>query len=58
MKKENIEPKMIDSQRLSEILGLSQASCRKLARAGKIQYSMSGSRMVYDMDSVMRYIGR
>ncbi len=56
MKEENHKTELLDSRRLAELLGLSQASCRKLAKAGKIQYSMSGSKMMFDTESVRRYM--
>ena len=45
-----------DSRTLAQMLGLSQASCRKLARDGKIKSYMDGGKMMYDGASVMRYM--
>ncbi len=45
-----------DSRRLAALLGLSQASCRKLGKEGKIKYTMSGSKMLFDANSVKRYL--
>lgn len=45
-----------DSKTLARMLGLSQASCRKLARDGKIKSYMDGGKMMYDGASVMRYM--
>ena len=46
-----------DSKTLARMLGLSQASCRKLARDGKIKSYMDGGKMMYEGASVMKYIG-
>lgn len=47
-----------DSKSLARILGLSQASVRKLAFDGKIKAFRDGKKMFYDVASVKRYIGR
>ncbi len=46
-----------DTKALAEILGVSQAFVRKLGKSGKISYSLSGSKMMFDWDSVKRYLG-
>jgi len=38
------------------MLGLSQASCRKLAEDGKIKAFRDGKKMFYDGASVKRYM--
>ena len=45
-----------DTKALSEILGVSQAFVRKLGKSGKISYSFSGSKMMFDRDSVKKYL--
>lgn len=46
-----------DSKALAQMLGLSQASCRKLAETGKIKAFKDGKKMYYDGASVAKYIG-
>lgn len=50
------KPETFDSRRLADMLGLSQASCRRLGKEGKIKFTMSGSKMLFDADSVKRYL--
>ncbi len=47
---------VLDSKAVAYMLGLSQASCRKLARDGKIKSYMNGGKMMYDGASVMKYL--
>ena len=45
-----------DSKTLAQMLGLSQASCRKLAMDGKIKAFKNGKKMFYDSLSVKKYM--
>lgn len=45
-----------DSKTLARLLGLSQASCRKLAEDGKIKAFKDGKKMFYDGASVAKYM--
>ena len=56
MTKQTGNEKAYDTKTLSELLGLSTASVRKLGKEGKIGYSMCGAKMFFDAASVKRYL--
>ena len=47
---------VFDSKTLAMMLGISQASCRKLAESGKIKAFFEGRKMYFVVSSVKEYL--
>jgi phage terminase Nu1 subunit (DNA packaging protein) len=47
------QPRLVDRNRLAELVGLSVATIERLTRFGKIPVIRAGSRCLYDVDRVV-----